>query len=70
MNFSMALFIRFIIRLFQLQPEQCFSLTINQSTVFFSWLISTAERGLYMGNGFHSSVYASRVALAVASVGR
>jgi hypothetical protein len=28
------------------QPEQYFSLTTNQSIVFFSRLISTAERGL------------------------
>jgi hypothetical protein len=28
------------------QPEQYFSLTTNQPTVFFSRLISTAERGL------------------------
>jgi hypothetical protein len=28
------------------QLEQYFSLTLNQSTVFFSWLISPAERGL------------------------
>jgi hypothetical protein len=27
------------------QPEQCFSLTTNRPTVFFSRLISTAERG-------------------------
>jgi hypothetical protein len=45
----MALFIQLIIRLFSLffQPEQYFSLTINQPTVFFSRLISTAERLLY-----------------------
>jgi hypothetical protein len=29
------------------QPEQYFSLTTNQSTVFFSQLISTAERDQY-----------------------
>jgi hypothetical protein len=43
---STALFIRLIIRLFQLffQPKQYFSLITNQSTVFFNRLISTAER--------------------------
>jgi hypothetical protein len=46
----MAVFIRLIIRLFQLvfQPEQYFSLTTNQPTVFFSRLIGTAERLLYL----------------------
>jgi hypothetical protein len=29
------------------QPEQYFSLTTNQPTMFFSRLISPAERGLY-----------------------
>jgi hypothetical protein len=28
---------------FFFQPEQCFSLATNQPTVFFSWLISTAN---------------------------
>jgi hypothetical protein len=46
---SMALFTWLIIRLIQFffQPEQYFSLTKNQPTVFFSRLIIPAERGLY-----------------------
>jgi hypothetical protein len=45
----MAMFIWLIIRFFGLffQSEQYFSLTTNQPTVFFSRLISTAERLLY-----------------------
>jgi hypothetical protein len=40
------MFIRLIVRLFSLffQSEQYFSLATNQSTIFFSRLISTAER--------------------------
>jgi hypothetical protein len=49
LNDNAALFIRLIIRFFSFffQPEQNFSLTTNQSTVFFSRLISTAERALH-----------------------
>jgi hypothetical protein len=36
------------------QPKQCFSLTTNQPTVFFSRLINTAERGQWqVGGGYH-----------------
>jgi hypothetical protein len=38
------------------QPEQYFSLTTNQPTVFFSRLISPAERGLKMHNPFAYSI--------------
>jgi hypothetical protein len=47
-----APFIWLIIRTFQyiFQLEQYFSLTTNKPTVFFSRLISTAERGHHKKN--------------------
>jgi hypothetical protein len=59
----MTLFIRIIIRTFQFffQPEQCFSFTTNQPTIFFSRLINTAERDLYtyLTRDYISSIYLS-----------